>query len=111
MDKQAELKLFHHIYGYAKDWDVIPFEAPDFLCYRDGSTVLGVEVAELWHNESAPRLKNIKGYALDLLGGGSYRHKDDKNNVKVEVVKYTPKGEENKAKEINAIIHEMPNLK
>lgn len=111
MDKQSELKLFHYIYGQDKDWNIISSESPDFLCNRDGATVLGVEVTELWHTESAARLKNLEGYALDLLDGGKYRHKDDKDNMKVEVVKYTPKGKEDKAKEINAIIHEMPSLK
>lgn len=111
MDKPAELELFHYIYGRGKDWDVISFESPDFLCNRDSSTVLGVEVTELWHNESDARLKNLEGYAFDLLDSGKYRHKDDKSNIKVDVVKYMPKGEEDKAKEINAIIHEMPGFK
>lgn len=111
MDKQAELKLFRYIYGQDKDWNIIPYESPDFLCDRDGTRILGVEVTKLWHTESAARLKNLEGYALDLLDGGKYRHKNDKNNLKVDIVKYTPQGEEDKAKEINAIIYEMPNFK
>jgi hypothetical protein len=111
MDKSAERILFDHVYGRVKDWEVVPSEAPDFLCKRNGSTVLGVEVTELWQNESLARLNYIGDYALDLLDGGNFRHKDDKKTLKVGPIKYLPGGQEDKAFEVNAIGLDIPGRK
>lgn len=105
MDKPLELKLFRYIYGQPSNWGIIPSESPDFICSRNNEPILGVEVTELYHNESDARLKNINGYVLRLLSNGDYLHKDDKKNIRVERIKYTKKGEED-GREINAIIHE-----
>jgi len=107
MDKLLELKLFRYIYGHSNDWDVMPSESPDFICIRNHKPILGVEVTELYRNESDARLKNINGYAATLLKGGNYVHKDDKGNIRVDRVKYIKKDEKD-GREINAIIQEVP---
>lgn len=107
MDKLKELKLFKYVYGSCGDWSVIKSEAPDFVCIRQNTTVLGAEITELYYKESDARLNKIDGYALELLDGGDFRHKEDKKNIKVDRVQYIKKGE-SKGREINAIIQELP---
>lgn len=109
MDKSLELKLFKYVYGKPNWWQVIPSEAPDFLCVKDGERVVGVEVTELFTDQSDARLNKIDGYSLHLLNGRDFLHKDDKDNIKVDRVKYIKKGETD-GPEINAIIKEMPNF-
>jgi hypothetical protein len=59
----------------------------------------------LYHNETDARIENLDGYGLSLLGGGDFRHKQDKKNIKVEFIEYRKKGE-TKGRKIKAIIHE-----
>lgn len=109
MDKLRELKLFEYVYGHCKDWSVKTHEAPDFVCFRNNTPILGVEVTELYHNETDARLKNLDGYGLSLLDGDDFRHKQDKKNIRVETVEYFKKGE-TKGRKIKAIIHERHSL-
>jgi hypothetical protein len=109
MDKSRELELFEYIYGKYKDWDVISSESPDFVCTRNYAPVLGAETTDLYHSESNARLLKIDGYALELISGGGFRHKDDKKNIRVERCKYL-KGGKGPGREINAIIQELPNF-
>ncbi len=111
MDKLRESKLFEYIYGYPHNWVVTPLEAPDFICFRNNIPVLGVEVTELYQNQSDARLKNIDGYALNLLDGGNYRHKKDKKQLPVNEVDIIDKAD-NKVtdRKIKAIIQELPSL-
>lgn len=105
MDKPLELKLFRYIYGQPGNWSTMLSESPDFICTGNNEPIFGVEVTELYRNESDARLKNVNGYALSLLNGGDYLHKDDKKNIRVERVIYTKKGE-NEGRKINAIIQD-----
>jgi hypothetical protein len=109
MDKLRESKLFEYVYGHCKDWSVKTHESPDFVCSRNNTPILGVEVTELYHNETDARLKNLDGYGLSLLGDGDFRHKQDKKNIRVELIKYFKKGD-TKGREIKAIIQEPPSL-
>jgi hypothetical protein len=105
MDKSKESKLFEYVYGHCKDWNVKTHESPDFVCFRNNAPILGVEITELYHNETDARLKNLDDYGLRLLGGGDFRHKQDKKNIKVDFIEYRKKGEV-KGRKIKAIIHE-----
>lgn len=108
MDKLLELKLFKYVYGEPNWWQVIASEAPDFLCVKDGKNVVGAEVTELFTDQSDARLNKIDGYSLHLLNGGDFLHKDDKENIKVDRIKYIKKGDTD-GPEVDAIIKEMPN--
>ena len=108
MEKTFELQLFSYVYGHANHWNVVSSEAPDFLCILNGKTVLGVEITELLGTETDARLRKIGGYALDLCAGGDFLHKDDPKNIAVEVVKYMPQGKEDQAKDVTAIVQEIP---
>lgn len=67
---------------------MVPSESPDFVCFKDGRPFLGVEVTKLYRDESHARLKEIGGYALNLIEGGNYRHKADKKRIRVEQIQY-----------------------
>ena len=91
MKKIEEKKIFELVYGENGDWQVVSTEAPDFICYRGGKALLGVEVTELHRDESHATLKKIDGYALHLLNGGNYLHKDDKKRIRLEKARYQSK--------------------
>jgi len=97
--------MFKYIYGNCENWNVVPAESPDFVCVRNNKTVLGVEITELYPNESDARLEKVSGYCLDLLDGKEVIHKDDKKNLRVERITYFKK-DKSDGREINAIIHE-----
>ncbi len=88
MKKLQENKIFESVYGRSSDWKVVPSESPDFVCFMDGQPFLGVEVTKLYRDESHARLKEIDGYALNLIEGGNYRHKTDKKRIRVEKIQY-----------------------
>ena len=108
MDKDNERRLFEAVYGKGDHWVVTSCESPDFLCERSGKVVLGVEVTQLWHHETDARLVNIDGYVSSLFDGGSFRHKDDPANLKVDKIQILPGGNREQAIEVPAIIREHP---
>lgn len=110
MKKTEELLHFHEVYSTGANWKVTPWEGPDFLCQKHNTTVLGVEITELFAHETDARIKKIDGYALALLNGAKFRHKDDPRNIKVEKAKFSSKDGGNE-REINGIFHEKPSLK
>jgi hypothetical protein len=109
MDKSLELNIFKCVYGQPNDWNIIPSEAPDFICLKDGKPILGVEVTELFTDQSDARLNKIHNYTLDLLNGGDFLHKEDKENIIIDRIKYIKNGESD-GPEINAVIKELPSL-
>lgn len=91
MDKSTEKSYIDTYYG--NEYDIIESECPDFIINNkeDGKN-FGVEVTELYFNESSARLKNYKNYASNLIAGANdpktYLHKDDKNILFPVNIKY-----------------------
>ena len=67
-------------------------ECPDFIYVKSGASQLGIEITEMFANESDARLKRIPRYAMEILDRKAYRHKADKKNLPVETATYFPKG-------------------
>jgi hypothetical protein len=111
VNKSLELSLFNSVYGGVMDWQVLQSESPDIVCIRNDSKILGVEITELWRNETQARLINVKNYAFNILRGGVYCHKNDVKNLRVEDIKYVPNGEEDKSIDLRAIISAVPNIR
>jgi hypothetical protein len=107
MDKTEELKHVHAVYGAGRVFDPVTRDPPDFASRRNGRLTLGVEVSELFANESDARLKKVSGYALDLLAGGDYLHKDDRAHLKVAPATIMDKDGVVKA-EVMAIMQQVP---
>ncbi len=110
MAKSIERRILDRVYGKTHGWAVMPHESPDFICYRDGSAILGVEVTEYYNSESEARLQNICGYERELITSREYRHKDDTTSLRVETITYLPGGDVAKGIKVDAIIHQLPKL-
>jgi len=110
MSKDHERRILDQVYGRGAGWTVLATEGPDFLCQRDSTEVLGVEVTEYFHSESDARLQKISAYSQELLVSHRYRHKDDKVTFRVEKITYFPEGDKARGKEIDAIIRSVPSL-
>lgn len=62
-------------------------DPPDFILSTNTDFRIGVEITTYYRDASNARLYNIPNYMKSLFEGkGSYRHKDDIDNLKVEKV-------------------------
>ena len=107
MDKTEELRHVQAVYGENRVFDPVSLEPPDFAYRRAGRVILGVEVSEIFSSESDARLQKVEGYALDLLDGGEFLHKDDSRTLNVARVTIMNKDGVAKA-EVMAIMQEIP---
>lgn len=82
--KTMELEIVKMVYPDAEKYiKSIDQEQPDFLVAGlQKKVVFGIEVTELYQNESSARLKHIPGYVDALVERREYRHKDDVNRLK-----------------------------
>ena len=88
MNKKQERDCLDAVFG-STELTVRECEEPDFICQSKVGIEFGVEVTEFHLTESHARLEKIDGYALGLLAGAAYRHKDDRKEIKVENVTYS----------------------
>lgn len=99
--------IFNLIYGTRKDLIVNHRDKPDFWIENEIHQKFGVEITQLFINESDARLKNIPHYMGELLDLKKYRHKDDKINLRIDEIEIiNPSGEKTKTE---AIIQRVPN--
>jgi len=106
--KKLEKNILSNIYEL-KSYLYIPNEKPDFVVsHKHHSHQWGVEITSIFFHESSARLKRIKNYALDLIDQGTYRHKDDKELLKVETATLIRDGKE--ASKFKAILNERPKI-
>lgn len=68
-------------------------DRPDFFVYSHGpdKPAFGVEITEVYDDESNARLQNIEGYFEDLIAGKPHRHRDDVETLKVETIQLRSK--------------------
>ena len=67
MNKIEEKKILNEIYT-DNMFEIQESEQPDFvLKNKNNNEKFGVEVTELYHNESSARLKNYPGYFEKIL--------------------------------------------
>jgi hypothetical protein len=79
LKKKRELEIVRMIYLETQNSIKIDHaENPDFLLHNFLKNFLfGVEVTELYRNQSSARLQKITGYVDELVEKNRYRHKDD----------------------------------
>lgn len=111
MDKLFERQIFDYVYGRRHEWKtIVEAEEPDFLCAKE-NTLIGVEITELFLDQSDARLRRVDGYSLKLLNGGNFLHKSDKENIKIDKIKYFQNGDPGcPGIELSAIIQRVPHL-
>ena len=73
-------------YDLSRFQSVTPRERPDFALAHESGRPFGVEVTQLFVNESQARLSQARGYANRLWAGGSHMHKKDLKALKTTTV-------------------------
>ncbi|BAX96077.1 hypothetical protein MSTE_00742 [Mycobacteroides stephanolepidis] len=94
--QQIERMIFNTVYNPDHVADVSPHDRPDFVltAYGPRQSKFGVEITEVFEDESEARLQNIDGYFDDLMEGKPHRHRDDIDALKVETVQIMTRGAE-----------------
>ncbi|MBX3421616.1 MAG: hypothetical protein KF752_08680 [Pirellulaceae bacterium] len=105
MDKSEERKVAEMVFGGKPHIVIQESERPDFICKVSDKLEFGIEVTDFYLSESVARLRLIPNYAKDLLTNKVYRHKDDKQRIRVEKVIYRS-GTTGEEREIEAVIGE-----
>jgi len=107
--KARERRIFQLVYGDRTYYEIVQHENPDFLVrhFRD-SPFFGVEVTEYFHTEANARIDRIDGYVTDLLQGENFKHKDDRKTLTVSEVDIIRPDDTIHAKDVPAIIQEVP---
>jgi hypothetical protein len=97
--ESIEQGIISRIFKNGDQCKIVKSEKPDFILNYSGSLVgdvsVGIEITELYYDDSSARLANKKGYVNDLLAG-KYIHKDDKNKFNTKDVIYLSKNMEYK---------------
>ena len=85
--KEKEADILKKVYD-TTNYEIQYTEGPDFILRKlIENTSFGVEVTEVYDNESWGRLINRKGYAKDIFSRENYIHKIDKEILKLEYTK------------------------
>jgi len=105
MNKLEERKVVEMVFGGHPQITIDESERPDFICRVPEAVEFGVEITDFYLSESVARLRNIPNYASDLLSSKAYRHKDDKERIRVDKVIYHS-AKTGEKREIQAIIGE-----
>lgn len=81
--EERERRALAAVYGERERRDVKHADRPDFVLTANDGSCFGVEVTDMYPNESEARLENVPGYFDDLIGGGLHIHRDDVSELKV----------------------------
>lgn len=77
--RAQETAILEMAYDLTAYHAVEPGERPDFVLFRfENSIPFGVEITQLFPNESIARLNLVHGYHHRLWSGGSHLHKSDR---------------------------------
>jgi len=107
--KQRERRIFEMVYGNRSFDKIMANECPDFLVRQfPASPNFGVEITEVYNSETDARLDRISGYVNQLLDGGSFKHKNDRKTLNVTKVDIVRKDNSVVARNIPAIMQEVP---
>lgn len=104
----AILEMAYNLADFAR---VEPRERPDFALSRTvRATAFGVEITQIFPNESHARLNLVSGYHHRLWSGGAHLHKRDVRILQSVTVGITDKDGNVKQTGVPAIITETPRL-
>lgn len=109
--RAQETAILEMAYQVSRFHSVNPSERPDFeLFHRVNTKPFGVEITQLFINESIARFNLIRGYSHLLWSGGSHLHKKDVKVLQSVRVKVSDKDGNTRHADLPAVITETPNL-
>ena len=71
-------------------------DSPDFHLRRQGARPFGVEITDVFPDESDARMRMVPGYMQSLWDGGRHLHKDDIKRLEVSTLEVTDADGNNK---------------
>lgn len=108
--RDVELAVLRTVYDVATFATVKQRERPDFeLAYGGSAKPFGVEVTEIYANESEARLANLDGYLQELWDGKPHRHRDDIETLRTGPAKFLDK-DGNVTGEVPAVMMEVSKI-
>ena len=106
--KQRERAILDSVYDATEFAEITETEVPDFrIRHKYEEVPFGVEITEFHQSNSDARLRHIPNYFSDVISKEEYRHKEDRNVLKVENVSITSAEGEDKGS-IRAIVRQLP---
>lgn len=109
--RAQETAILEMAYDLSRYYAVEPGERPDFTLTRsENSQPFGVEITQLFPNESIARLNLVHGYHHRLWSGGSHLHKMDRKILKAEKLQIRDKDGNIKQTDVPGVFVETPGL-
>jgi hypothetical protein len=109
--RAQETAILEMAYDLTAYHAVEPGERPDFVLARfENSTPFGVEITQLFPNESIARLNLVHGYHHRLWSGGSHLHKSDRKILQAGTFEVRDKDGNVKHTDLPGVIVERPGL-
>jgi hypothetical protein len=110
--RAQETTILEMVYDRSEFQTVTPRERPDFALVPHGRHALpfGVEVTQLFPDQSHARLNLVDGYAARLFSGGDHLHRDDVEALQRVTVQVSDSDGNVKYEELPAILSERPGL-
>ena len=71
------------------EFHVLASDSPDFHLSREGGPPFGVEITDVFPDESDARMRMVPGYMQSLWEGGRHIHKDDVERLEVTTFEVT----------------------
>jgi hypothetical protein len=109
MKKDKERTIFDLVYSARAFDSVTPTEEPDFTV-KNADGEFGVEITEFYFSHSEARIKNIPGYAQEILEGKKYRHKDDVVPLEVKEFTVLPGDNRRPSFKVEGLLRQLPSI-
>ncbi len=108
--KEREREIVDLVYAFRQPFKIRDSEQPDFIARLSPiDKPFGIEVTEFFHSESKARLDRIPGYVGDLLKGGTFKHRTDRQELVVDKIKIMSGGAV-KFGDVPAIVQKVPSI-
>jgi hypothetical protein len=105
---EIEKYIFSLVYNKKTELKIEHEDKPDFWICNSSNQRFGVEITEIYKNESDARLTNIPNYTGELLDFKKYRHKDDFESLIVDDIEII--SEDGDKRKTKAVVQSVPSI-
>jgi hypothetical protein len=110
--KERERAIVESVYGSRMPFKIDDNEQPDFVArLAPLDEPFGIEVTEFFQSASKARLDRIPGYVGELLDGGAFRHRVDRQELTVGKGQILSERREVVARDVPMIVQRVPLLR